>query len=162
MKKILILAGIVGLFTACKNISGPKAGSGTIAQFNTADSTNWTTVQWLDTAKNFGKINEGEVVEIEFRVKNSGTKPLVIKEVHPGCGCTVAEKPDEPIAPGNTAVIKGKFDSNGRPGTAHKTMDVTLNTREGRFLLNFEGEVIPKKKEGGKTETPVPVKNKAF
>ena len=45
----------------------------------------------------FGTINEGDVVETEFIVKNVGETNLVISDAKGSCGCTVPEPPKEPI-----------------------------------------------------------------
>ena len=110
-----------------------------------ADPANVTTIQWLDaTNQNLGKINEGQVVEISWRFKNTGNKPLIIAHVQPGCGCTVAEKPEEPIAPGKEGIIKAKFDSNGRDGAQNKDMMVQANTKEQTHQLTFSLDVVKK------------------
>lgn len=94
------------------------------------DSANYTMIQWLDsTRQNLGEIKEGQVVEITWKFKNTGEHPLVIEKIQPGCGCTLASKPEEPIAPGAEGVIKAKFDSKDRPGHADKNMTVYANIK---------------------------------
>lgn len=116
------------------------------------DTANFTTIQWLDSIEqNLGTVNEGQVVEITWRFKNTGTKPLIIARVQPGCGCTVAEQPQEPIAPGQEGKIKAKFDSNGHPHTQNKDVFVYANNSNknnpnmNTNLLKFHIEVTPKK-----------------
>lgn len=109
------------------------------------DSSNWTTVQWIDSVQNFGKVTDGEKIIISFHFKNTGTKPLVITNVSASCGCTVPEKPEAPIAPGEEGVIKAEFNSSGRVGMASKYVNVTCNTPTQNYTLLFEGEVLPKK-----------------
>ena len=109
------------------------------------DTSNFTTIEWMETSKNFGKITEGEKVEVAFHFKNTGDKPLVIQKVQPSCGCTVAETPEKPIAPGEEGVIKGAFDSNGRQGMQHKSLSVQANTKGTQHHeLVFEVEVLKK------------------
>ena len=109
------------------------------------DTSQLTTIQWMETHKNFGKITEGQKVEVAFHFKNTGNKPLVVEKVQPSCGCTVAETPKEPIAPGKEGVIKGAFDSNGRVGMQHKSIYVETNTKEAKNQeLVFELEVLKK------------------
>jgi hypothetical protein len=104
-----------------------------------------TTIQWLDSARDMGQINEGQVVDLSYRFKNTGTKPLVIKNVTVSCGCTVAEKPDQPIAPGKEGVIKATFNSSGKPGHNQKTIFVYANTPgSDEHRLEFSVEVTPK------------------
>lgn len=105
----------------------------------------FTTIEWKETSINFGKITEGQKLEVVYHFKNTGNKPLVVTKVIPGCGCTVVDKPLEPIAPGKEGIIKGAFDSNGRTGTQHKTIEVGTNTSGTQnHQLVFEVEVEKK------------------
>ena len=107
-----------------------------------------TTVQMIDSIYDFGKVTEGEIVEYSYRFKNAGDKPLVITEQpHASCGCTIAERPEEPIMPGDTGFIKVKFDSKNRPGEAHKTVTVNSNTNPPFPELLLKGTVMGKEKE---------------
>ncbi len=103
-----------------------------------------TTIQWLDSTKNLGKISEGEKVEVAYRFVNTGNEPLVIENVVPTCGCTVAEKPEAPVAPGKEGVVKAVFDSHGRAGTQHKSITVYANTEVMVYPLTFDVDVIAK------------------
>lgn len=152
MKQLFILSLVLLTLAACQNVDkNPKAPAVSPEQAAAAnqaivnDSTNWTTVQWLDSSQNFGKVTDGEKVMITFHFKNTGTKPLVIANVQASCGCTVPSKPDEPIAPGQEGKITAEFNSAGRVGKASKYLNVTCNTKENVTNLLFEGEVLPKK-----------------
>ena len=147
MKYILILFIATSVVVACNTTDKKAAGNHTnasdsLAQKAMSDSANYTSVQWLDsTTQDLGKINEGQLLEISWRFKNTGTKPLVIANVSPGCGCTVAEKPEEPIAPGGEGVIKARFDSKGHPGQQNKNVSVRSNTKENFTQLIFRVDV---------------------
>jgi len=103
-----------------------------------------TTVQIIDSAYDFGKVTDGEKVEFKYRFKNTGTKPLLITNASASCGCTVPQKPDKPISPGDTGFIKVVFDSKGRVGSAHKTINVIANARPLFPTLSLTGEVLKK------------------
>jgi Protein of unknown function (DUF1573) len=103
-----------------------------------------TTVEIIDSVYNFGKVADGEKVEYNFRFRNSGTKPLVIISATASCGCTVPQKPDKPIMPGEMGFIKAVFDSKGRPGEVHKAINVSSNAQPGFPELFLTGEVIGK------------------
>ena len=139
---IAILAAIV-LMTACQNQAQEKnaAAPTTVATENPQDN---TTIQWIDSNRDMGTIDEGQKLEVAFRFKNTGNKPLVIKHVQPGCGCTAADIPKEPIAPGQEGVIKGVFDSHGREGMQNKSMTVFTNTEAKQHIVSFS--VTVKKK----------------
>lgn len=104
-----------------------------------------TTVQIIDSSYNFGKVADGEIVEYNYRFKNTGTKPLIVTNVSASCGCTVPEKPEQPIKPGETGFIKVKFDSKNRVGNAHKTVTVSSNAEPAFPELLLTGEVTEKK-----------------
>jgi hypothetical protein len=104
-----------------------------------------TTIQWLDSSKSIGKVKEGEKIEISYRFKNTGTEMLIINNIVVSCGCTVAEKPEQPIAPGAEGAIKATFDTKGRVGTNHKTMAVYTNTKEAVSTVAFDVEVLAQK-----------------
>ena len=148
MKQLILLSTFIAFLTACGNADKKTAD---VAQTTTeqtmapAAAPEVTTVQWLDSAQNFGKVTDGEKVVITFHFKNTGTKPLVISNVQASCGCTVPSKPEEPIAPGADGKITAEFNSEGRVGKASKNITVTANTKEGIAVLMFEGEVLPKK-----------------
>lgn len=102
------------------------------------DTNNLTTIQWLDSSKSLGTIKEGQVLKISFRFRNAGMKPLVIERVQPGCGCTVADYPKAPIAPGETGEILASFDSKGREGQQKKNITVFANTAIDTHPLWFD------------------------
>jgi hypothetical protein len=142
MRHLLFATLVVSLIAAgCNN--GAKKDKLTSAAL--ADTARYTTIEWLDSARDFGKIPEGQKLDVAFRFRNTGTTPLVIGQVRPSCGCTIAEQPQEPIAPGSEGQIKAVFNSEGRSGINHKSLFVTANTR-GRqdYSLQFVVEVEKK------------------
>ena len=100
-----------------------------------------TSVSFKDSILHKGKMKEGEILNIEFEFTNTGTEMLIIKNVTASCGCTIPEKPEEPIAPGNTGKIKATFDSRGRAGMNQKVITVVANTKETIHTLIFDVDV---------------------
>src|SRR6476620_5926708 len=107
------------------------------------DTANYTSIQWLDSLhQDLGKVNEGQILEVTWRFKNTGAKPLIITNASASCGCTVAEKPEAPIAPGAESEIKAKFDSHGRENMQTKQVFVEANTTGSRSqALSFSVDV---------------------
>ena len=89
-------------------------------------------------------MKEGENLNVSFRFKNTGNKPLVISNVSASCGCTVPETPKKPYAPGETGVIKASFNSTGKPGTQSKQVTVYANTTPQMNVLTFRVDVKAK------------------
>lgn len=147
MRYLLIMSVCALLAVGCKSKDPHKMTGGMVQNGPlTMDSSMFTTVEWKDQNKNFGKITEGQKLEVSFAFKNTGDKPLVISRVQPSCGCTVADPPKEPIAPGAEGLIKASFNSEGKFGLQHKTLYVTANTKGSQeHELIFEVEVEKKK-----------------
>ena len=104
MKPIIIVAALTMAVAACngpvkKEVKDTTPVAMTVPE-EKKDTASFTTMQWIDSVKDYGKITEGQKLEVLFRFKNTGNKPLVIESVHPSCGCTVADPPKEPIARG--------------------------------------------------------------
>ncbi len=104
-----------------------------------------TTVQLIDSLYDFGTVAEGEKVEFSYRFKNTGSKPLVIITASASCGCTVPQRPEKPILPGETGFIKVVFDSRGKVGENHKPITVTSNANPAFPQLMLQGKVEAKK-----------------
>lgn len=87
-----------------------------------------TTVSFDKMEHDFGEINQGEIVETEFIMKNTGNNDLYVIDAHGSCGCTVPEVTKEAIKPGESTPIKVKFDSNGKNGIVQKSINIRCNT----------------------------------
>lgn len=144
MRKMMILVAALFVFVSCDVRKKDKlaVNQPLTQQVEIKDP---TTVQMIDSVYDFGKVMDGEMVEFSYRFKNSGTKPLIVTSAVASCGCTVPEKPEAPIKPGETGYIKVKFDSKGRVGNTHKTVTVTSNAQPGFPEILLTGEVTPKK-----------------
>ncbi len=95
----------------------------------------------------FGKIKEeaGPATH-KFMFTNTGSLPLIIKDVKPSCGCTTPDWTKEPVLPGNKGFISATYNPSGRPGPFTKTITVTSNATNNPVSLKFNGSVIPKPK----------------
>jgi hypothetical protein len=142
----MIGVGMIIMANACQ--PEPSASNsvkqGTIAQLDTAQ---YTTIAWKDTLVNFETAKEGDTVRMDFWFTNTGTKLLFISDVRSSCGCTIADYPKEPVAPGKDGAVKAVFSTERHPGEHRKLVLVRANTK-GRtsHKLIFTGLVIPKPK----------------
>src|SRR5688572_18224710 len=129
------------------NALSKAANNPSATQETPVDSANLTTIQWVEgQTRDFGKMKEGENLNVSFHFKNTGSKPLIISRVWAQCGCTVAETPQKPYAPGETGVIKAAFNSTAKPGLNSKEVYLTANTNPGTTTLVFRVDVKPKTK----------------
>ena len=102
----------------------------------------------------FGIINEnGGLVSYNFAIKNIGSIPLKIKDIQAECGCTKTEYTTQPIEPGAVGNIKAVFNPMGRPGYFDKSINLFLNTEDGKTTIFIKGNVAPAKYEFNSTYT---------
>ncbi|MNT56853.1 hypothetical protein D3C72_1941880 [compost metagenome] len=100
-----------------------------------------TTIAFSETDHNFGDIKKGEKVEHVYEVTNTGTNPLIISNVKPGCGCTVPDYTKEPILPGKKGKITLHFDSTNFDGAVSKAADVFVNVEKAPVRLTFAANI---------------------
>ena len=91
----------------------------------------------------FGTIIEGETIDLEFRIKNSGDGSLIITHANACCGCTKLDFPKDIIEEGEVALIKVTFDSKNKSGIQNKKITLTTNAIPNIKILTITGEVIP-------------------
>lgn len=90
-----------------------------------------TTLTFDKEMHDFGEVEAEKDVVTEFKVTNTGSRPLIIENVSASCGCTTPKKPEKPIPPGKSDVIEVKFKSKpGQVNEITKTVTVTANTKE--------------------------------
>lgn len=114
-------------------------------------SCNWTngdvevgnkTTMEVDLVYDAGNVIRGEVINAEFTITNSGTYPLIISEVKPGCSCTVADYPDEPIQPGDSGVIKAQVNTDQTgAGLLNKQVRIVANTTPSITAVTIRANV---------------------
>lgn len=129
MRKLIVLIGIVaGAAFLLSNTANAQAVSKSEFKFE-------------NESHDFGKITQGNPVTHNFIFTNVGTEPIIITEVRPSCGCSVAEFTKNPVKPGETGTISVKFDAAAKgPFTKHLT--VRSNTKTPVKTLVIKGEVV--------------------
>ena len=93
----------------------------------------------------FGDIKQGVVVEHVFQFTNTGDSTLLIQKAYSSCGCTIPSFPKEGIAPGQSAQITVKFNSEGKMGLNNKIITILTNMKtEVPQRLSIKVNVLPK------------------
>lgn len=108
-----------------------------------AQSKPLTTLALSESHFDFGKIKKGESKEHVYEVNNTGTNPLIISQVKPGCGCTAPDYTKEPILPGKKGQITLKFDSSNFDGMVNKQAEVYANTEKAPIVITFSADIQP-------------------
>jgi len=88
----------------------------------------------------YGTIDTGSPGNSVFKFTNTMKTPLVISNVKPSCGCTVANWTKTPVLPGKTGVITLHYNTK-IPGTFNKTITVRSNAKNGTVILRIKGNV---------------------
>ena len=96
---------------------------------------------WDFLNHDFGKIKKNHPVTVEFKFKNSGDAPLVIRDAKASCGCTVADYSKSPVAPAALGFVKLTFNA-ANVGKFTKTVDVISNVSGDPVTVNISGEVV--------------------
>lgn len=141
MNKFIVSLCFTCLIFSC-NIRSTKNKEDEMAGSTTAQFSDSTTVQLIDSVYNFGHVTDGDKVQYNYRFRNTGNKPLIIASAVASCGCTVPEKPEEPVKPGEVGFLKVVFNSKGRVGEVHKTITVTSNAYPKFPELQLTGQVV--------------------
>jgi len=89
----------------------------------------------------FGNITQNVPVMATYKFKNTGSKPIIISKVKKTCGCTVPKWPEQPIMPGEEAVIEAEYNAKN-PGAFNKTITVVSNAAENYIYLRLKGKVM--------------------
>lgn len=109
--------------------------------FTAMQSNSGAEFKFTSETHDFGKIPQGKPVTHEFEFTNVGSEPIIISDVRPSCGCSVAEFTKTPVKPGETGKVTVKFDAAIRsPFT--KNFVVRSNTKTPVKTLVIKGEVI--------------------
>ena len=141
-----ILLSIFLLPLSCDNNSNKKDAKSENPSSSSMMSTSESPAMSFDkTLHDFGTIQEGETVETIFTFTNTGKSDLIIVDARGSCGCTVPEYPkDKEIKPGESGVIKARFDSAGQTGKQVKSITLTTNTENSKKIIRMSGFVINK------------------
>ena len=91
---------------------------------------------------NWGSVLQGEVVEHDFEIKNTGGSVLKVERVKPSCGCTTVDF-DKLIPPGQVGKVKLRVETKKFTGTVKKTAQVTTNASNSTQQLIMTGKIDP-------------------
>lgn len=168
MKKIVAYSSVMMLLMACnskseiKDMRGQEISSSVVAESQTPEEIEKslekirkeekekaklakeaeTTLEFDKVFHDFGNVKAEVENKTTFKVKNTGTKPLIIENVEASCGCTTPKKPEHPILPGQSDEIAVSFKSNpGQTGEQKKSVTVTANTSEKVYKLEIRAFV---------------------
>lgn len=99
-------------------------------------------MQFKESTIDFGDVESGKVVDVNFEFENTGDSVLIIKNISTSCGCTAAKLEKREYAPGEKGVIPVKFNTKGYNGRVTKTITIATNDQENVYSrLKIEGKI---------------------
>ncbi|MCB9222899.1 MAG: DUF1573 domain-containing protein [Crocinitomicaceae bacterium] len=103
-----------------------------------------TSIEYFDLKHDFGNVFYPSDNKFTFKFKNTGNVPLVIDKAKASCGCTVPNKPEEPVMPGEIGemdvIFRPKANQVGQQVT--KKITVTANTNPKETYLEITANVL--------------------
>ncbi|RYE29358.1 MAG: DUF1573 domain-containing protein [Sphingobacteriaceae bacterium] len=111
-----------------------------------AQTDNKAEFKFVEEKHDFGKVPQGKPVTTDFVYTNVGEEPLILTEVKPTCGCTIADYTKTPVKKGDKGSIKITYNA-AVEAPFNKTIVVTSNAKTPTKYLVIVGEVT-------KTTTP--------
>lgn len=139
MKKFIATLGLSALFlgaTFAQENAKPVGGTGPMISVD-------------KDVHDYGTIDKGANGTCQFKVTNTGDKPLIISNCKGSCGCTVPQCDTAPLAPGQSTLVTVKYDT-GRLGAINKNVTISSNaTNAPEKVVRIKGEV----RDAGNTPT---------
>jgi hypothetical protein len=143
MKYITLLVSASVLFFACG-----EEGEASVEKVDLAAvvaTTGGPEIVFEEAVFDFGQVKTGDSVVHQYVFKNTGDQPLIIAQANASCGCTVPNKPKDPILPGEKGAITAKI---AKAGKAQSNKEVTItvdsNAKSGKKTLKLTGDIVEK------------------
>lgn len=115
------------------------------SNFTQKDYENAPVAEFNTTSYDYGNIVEGEPVQFDFVIKNSGKGDLIIRKVKASCGCTTVEPEKNLLKVGESTTINAVFRTNGYSGQQGKSITVITNDpKKSTIILRLSGTITKK------------------
>lgn len=98
-------------------------------------------IKWKSESIDVGNIPQGKPKLIRFEFTNTSSKPIIIQNVAPSCGCTTADYTKTPILPGKKGFVEASYNA-AAAGAFMKTVNVTTSDSKTPKTLSFKGTVV--------------------
>jgi hypothetical protein len=134
MKKLILLSAISYQLLAI---------SFQVKAQDVAPDPNAPVIKFVQDTIDYGTIPHNADGFRTFKFVNAGKEPLLLKDVHPVCGCTTPKSwPKEPIQPGASGEIMIHY-ATDRIGTFMKPITITSNASNNSKIIVIRGNVLP-------------------
>jgi uncharacterized cupredoxin-like copper-binding protein len=84
-------------------------------------------IYFPEITHDFGKVENGKVVDYDFKFVNHGNSTLNITDIQTSCGCTAALVSSKALKPGENGTIKVQLNTKGHSGKMVRTVTIKSN-----------------------------------
>lgn len=103
-----------------------------------------THIRVADSVRHYYPIVTGDKLRMTYVIKNEGSEPFMIDEIHPSCGCIVKPIDVKAIPPHDSLTLFFTFDSSKNIGyVCHKIRLYGNVLPRGMATLVFDVNVVP-------------------
>ncbi len=100
-------------------------------------------IYFPEITHDFGKVENGKVVDYIFKFVNEGNSVLNIQNIKTSCGCTAALVSSKSVKPGEDGTIKVQLNTKGHNGKMVRTVTIKSNDpKEPTSTLTIFAEVV--------------------
>lgn len=144
MKKISLFVITLSVFVACKKASNEAKSLQAAAATSLAEGKEKEVLTSISIDKDiyyFDTIKQGDKIETDFKITNTGVSDLTIKSLRGSCGCTVPKMENKIIKPNRSENIHVVFNSSHKRGVQNKTVTLVANIPDKIQILRLKGYV---------------------
>lgn len=138
-------AFVLGSFwlTSCTSGSSENVDSSFIHLPGEGGATEAPKMSWDKKSIDLGMVAAGEKRDLQYMLTNSGNSPMVITQILPTCGCTVAKDWDRsPLPPGESRDITLSFQAGEQTKKMEESATVVSNAIPSSVELSFTAQII--------------------
>lgn len=128
INKVYVLLALCLLLVGCRR-DKPSASSSVT-----------TSIRFVEEDHDVGRL-QSDTITYNFQFTNTGECPLVINKIETSCRCITAEKPQAPVLPGKSGVIRVRYvRESGQTGRFFRSVMVYSNATSQPLTLSITGE----------------------
>lgn len=89
----------------------------------------WAQLQFENPSLELDSPVQAGAVEVEFRFKNAGKSTVQVTKIETSCGCLHAAADEKAYAPGQSGVVRAKYNFTPSEAAQRKTLTVRTNSK---------------------------------
>jgi hypothetical protein len=98
-------------------------------------------IEIVEAKKNFGTVKKGEVVVLNYEIKNAGNAPLIINDAEVSCSCTTVDYSNAPVLPGQTTKVVVSFNTKTVYERQDRVVYIHSNDPKSPAKIRYKGFV---------------------